>query len=425
MKNSSLIVSLKNLATHGAACIFSASILVACGGNNSQDTTNGSGKYLASETVSCAAWNSTTVYTVGQCTSYQAKNYTAKWWTQGNVPGADQWGPWALNAAQPTTPPTPPPPTPTPPPTNNTSCPAYVAGTAYKEGQVVANAGGYYRCLVAGWCSSNSTAYEPGKGWAASSAWEVANASACTTGSTPNPRFTSDQADDVQGSQVHIIYAIASDGFDRSLDVTGRVASSVGSFNHWLEGQTGGRKLRLDTVGGALDITFVKLPKTEATFDAYGWQKRDQIEIELSKLGLLKPNKIYAVYYDGSNFNTCGDAPHPPQLAGQVGIIYLKGEVPGNTPCIAYNLAETSAAPPSYMEFSMLHEILHTLGFVDFNAPNQVLNGHVNTDPTDLMYAGPLSWNPRVLDFNKSNYYNPNGLPAGRLNFANSSYLTP
>ncbi len=44
---------------------------------------------------------------------------------------------------------------------------------------MVANAGGYYRCSVAGWCSLGVDAYEPGVGHAYTSAWTTANASDC------------------------------------------------------------------------------------------------------------------------------------------------------------------------------------------------------------------------------------------------------
>jgi chitinase len=85
----------------------------------------------ASAAVACApAWSSSAVYVKDNQVSYQSKNYTAKWWTQNEVPTASgQWGVWADKGAcggvvDPTTPPpsptTPPPTTPsptTPPPT--------------------------------------------------------------------------------------------------------------------------------------------------------------------------------------------------------------------------------------------------------------------------------------------------------------------
>ncbi len=67
----------------------------------------------ASAAVACApAWSSSAVYVKDNTVSYQARNYTAKWWTQGEVPTAGgQWGVWADQGAcggvvDPTTPPT-------------------------------------------------------------------------------------------------------------------------------------------------------------------------------------------------------------------------------------------------------------------------------------------------------------------------------
>ncbi|MTG88697.1 hypothetical protein GJV82_07020 [Cellulosimicrobium sp. BIT-GX5] len=41
-----------------------------------------------------AAWSPTAVYTGGATVSYQGQTFRAKWWTQNNVPGAEQYGPW-------------------------------------------------------------------------------------------------------------------------------------------------------------------------------------------------------------------------------------------------------------------------------------------------------------------------------------------
>jgi chitinase len=44
----------------------------------------------ASAAAACApAWSATTVYVGGNTASYQAHNYTAKWWTQGETPAAN------------------------------------------------------------------------------------------------------------------------------------------------------------------------------------------------------------------------------------------------------------------------------------------------------------------------------------------------
>jgi len=43
------------------------------------------------------AWNSTTAYWGGDIVTYNGQTYRAKWWTQGDIPGAGgPWGPWEL-----------------------------------------------------------------------------------------------------------------------------------------------------------------------------------------------------------------------------------------------------------------------------------------------------------------------------------------
>jgi chitinase len=72
----------------------------------------------ASAAVACApAWNSSSVYLKDANVSYQSKNYTAKWWTQNEVPTASgQWGVWADKGACGGGTPDPGPSTPTPGP---------------------------------------------------------------------------------------------------------------------------------------------------------------------------------------------------------------------------------------------------------------------------------------------------------------------
>ena len=81
---------------------------------------------------------------------------------------------------------------------------------------------------------------------------------------TSLPRSTVDRADDFVGLQVHVIYAVPSDGIDRAFDTSGGIESSTASYQTWLAGQTGGRALRFDTYQGSLDITFQRLPRPDA-----------------------------------------------------------------------------------------------------------------------------------------------------------------
>jgi hypothetical protein len=163
----------------------------------------------------------------------------------------------------------------------------------------------------------------------------------------------------------------------------------------------------MDTHRRKLDVTFVRLPRTDAQYAAQGAFARDLIESDLDARGFTKPKKKYAVYYDGTSTFSCGAAAWPPTVAGQDAVMYLKGAPPGSPPCATNSLARATA-PPGYWEYAMLHDILHTLGLVAACAPNQWRSGHV-PEPSDLMYAGDTPWTfPLTLDIGHDDYYRAN-----------------
>jgi hypothetical protein len=244
--------------------------------------------------------------------------------------------------------------------------------------------------------------------------------------STPphRERAASDLPDDFPGYQIHVMYVLPSDGVDEELDLNGAIATSVSAFQNWFSSQTGGQKLRMDTFGGALDITFWRLSTDEVTLASAGVFIRDDIEAELKASEFSQPYKIYAIYYGGNAIGTCGGAPWPPTLVGNVAAIYLKGTFSdiSVTPCSSNPLAPDENSP-GYVDLGMLHEIFHTLGAVPECAPHHTRSGHTSDDPLDLMYAGDEPWQPSILDINNDDYYghgNPNC-----LNLINSIFMEP
>jgi hypothetical protein len=196
------------------------------------------------------------------------------------------------------------------------------------------------------------------------------------------PRATEDRTDEVRGPQVHAVYAVPSDGStDRGLDTSGAIAASVDAFQRWFARETGGTNLGPDTSGGELDVTFARLPITDADMKSRGAFVRDEIERLLRQSGLVRPGKLYAVYYDGGSTYSCGGGAWPPRLVGQVAAMYLRGEPPGSIPCSANPLA-APGGEPGYMDIGMLHELVHTLGFVAECAPHHTRSGHGPIRPT-------------------------------------------
>jgi hypothetical protein len=223
------------------------------------------------------------------------------------------------------------------------------------------------------------------------------------------PRATSDRPDDFSGKQVHVFYVVPSDGVDRGLDTaaSGGIPSSVASWQAWLKGQTAGRGIRVDTYQGQPDITFFRLAASDAAVASHGAFVREQIENELRPAGFNVPGRIYAVYYDGGSTWSCGGAGPMPTTGGSVTAIYLQGTPPGAPGCATNPLG---GSPPGYLEFAMLHEIVHTMGFVPSCAPHVTLVDHASDSRYDLMWAGNQPWGTNEpdkmqLDVGHDDYY--------------------
>jgi hypothetical protein len=204
-------------------------------------------------------------------------------------------------------------------------------------------------------------------------------------------RALTDRPDEVSGAQVHVVYVLPSDGVDRRLDTNATLSNSVGSFQRWLAGKTG-LAFKMDTyMDGALDITFFRLGRSDAEIKTFGALVRDEIERELKAAGLLQPEKLYAVYYEGGSTYACGGASWPPSVPGQLMAMYLKGS-PGGVSC-ERGFVSSADDFPGYWEFAALHDLIHTLGVVSSEAPHHTADrpGHV-PEPRDLMYGGAAPW---------------------------------
>jgi hypothetical protein len=230
---------------------------------------------------------------------------------------------------------------------------------------------------------------------------------------------TTDRLDDWRGPQVHFIYALPSDLLDRCLDTDGPIEASISNFQTWLLGETDGRRLEVDTFSGLYDITFHRFSETDAEMASHGINLRDHIEDLLKDAGFDDPDKLYSVYYDGTGpHDHCGGGAWPPTLPGFVSALYLRATYgPGNWICYDPYLSEEGL---QIMDYAMLHENMHTLGFVATCAPNY-FSSHVSDSPTDLMWAGEGNWNPSVLDYGNDDYFNTPSISC--LDLADSPYL--
>jgi len=212
---------------------------------------------------------------------------------------------------------------------------------------------------------------------------------------------------------------LPSDGEDRGLDTNGVMAGSVTSLQRWLAEQTGGRSLLVDMFSGQLDVSFLRLPVSDAQLAQTGDAQRGEIERYAADAGLIRPGKHYVAYYDGSRTTSCGEAAWPPAQT-QLAALYLRGQQ-GDFRCASRELAGAQEAP-GFWEFATLHEVLHNPGFAADCATHSVGRGHVGDSPTDIMYAGSEWWEPSALDVGHDDYY-AHSIP-GCPDFQDSAYLS-
>lgn len=263
----------------------------------------------------------------------------------------------------------------------------------------------------------------------------------CTT-----ERATIDRADDHDFDQIRVLYVTPSDGADEARDTSGQICNSVRAFATWFHARAGERYLRFDTSDAKVDIGFVRLSQTDAemtgndpgnaSIDTGIAFVRERVERELVARGLVAENKLYAVYYEGSSAWACGAGAWPPLITARVGAMYLQGVPFGTSIQCGAQVWGRASLEPGYQDYAMLHELVHSLGFVPDAAPNEHDLGHIfepNVPETsrDLMYSpragmadppwGIFEGDGPLLDVNRDDYFEtPN-----ELDLAASSILAP
>lgn len=286
------------------------------------------------------------------------------------------------------------PPAPTPPPRELSGITIFSERTAIRVGQVLAPLVAYGEyddgttgTLDVDWTSSDpavvrieedGTVTGIGTGTAEITAsFEAFSESVVFEVEEPDERATTDRPDDLDGPQIHAVYALPSDVEDGNLDRYGDIARSFTAIQRWVGAELGYR-FRLDTYGGELDVTFLRLPFTHQEGDARSGSLVFDIERAIAGSIGVQPNKIYAVYYAGRSAGVCGSA----VLSGRTGAVYVHPEGCSNSrPGMDENEAST-------YEAVMVHELFHVFGAVPTCSPNNGAGAHVVDDTMDVMYQG-------------------------------------
>jgi hypothetical protein len=261
----------------------------------------------------------------------------------------------------------------------------------------------------------------------------------CAAGRSPTNR-----PDDSSLDQIRVLYVLPSDAIDHQRDTNGQICNSIRGVSTWFHTQSD-LFLRLDTEADLIDIGFVRLTKTDAqmrgtdpsnaSIDTGTAFVRERIERELVAMNAIASNKLYGVFYEGSSVYACGGGAYPPLIKARVGAVYLQGMPPGVTvPCgDAFPWGQSSLVP-SYIDYAILHELVHSMGIVPASSPNQHAQGHVfdttsSTPARDLMYSPRSGTDPAwatnssaglLLDINRDDYF-----MAGTVDLSTMSLISP
>ena len=231
----------------------------------------------------------------------------------------------------------------------------------------------------------------------------------CGTGASATDRLP-----DVAGRQIHVIYAVPSDGPERFTAAASEIATDLASVDAWWRGEDPARTLRFDTYPfagcpangaalGQLDLSFVRLPYPTAFYQSFAG-RFSRLAVDLSS-AFDSSAKKYLVYFEGAagdGSGVCGQATTSlPDLGPSFAAIYLGVPRCGTLGGGAYTA--TTAA----------HELVHALGGVAVGAPHRCVDsGHTCDNGTDLMHPsgfGDDSIETNVLDVGRDDYYDHSG----------------
>ena len=228
---------------------------------------------------------------------------------------------------------------------------------------------------------------------------------------------TADRVDAVASYQVHVVYAIPSDGADQFAQRALPIAQDLAAVDSWWRLQDSGRVPRFDLAAfpgcdstfGALDISVARLAQPGSAYSAFELGSRNAfLYANLAPaIGNVDSNKKYLVYYDGPvdpGLHLCGFSTRGPNTSGgSISLVLLnappaEGRSCGNLGASDF-LAKTAA-----------HELLHNLGAVPDEAPNMCNAGHV-CDDRDIMFSGgpATSLFNYALDVGHDDYYGHSG----------------
>lgn len=224
---------------------------------------------------------------------------------------------------------------------------------------------------------------------------------------------TDRQPDLLGGDQIHVIYALPSDGPDRFGVYADRIVTDLTAIDAWWRRQDPARTLRFDLHAfpgcpsglSQADVSLVRLPHDGAYFTPLDDRLR-RLAIDLADT-FDADSKKYLVYYDGpledtGDYQVCGTAFRGPANGGGT----------GSVAAVWMQTCTADVGSGNILAAIATHETLHQLGVLPPGAPHACPgdDGHPCDYPLDIMYPS-LSANfaEEALDLGRDDYYGHSG----------------
>jgi hypothetical protein len=207
---------------------------------------------------------------------------------------------------------------------------------------------------------------------------------------------TEDRPATVGGAQVRVIYAIPSDGEDRSATIVPQLSADVDAIEDWWRGQDPTRTARFDRApfpcGLQADVQLFRATQTAEQLRLED-RRFEMLADAITTLDSFSPFYKYLVYYDGPLESD--------RLCGQGGGFF-------DGPGVAIVYLGSCAGEPSVVIAA--HELIHSMGMLPRSGPPHACPespGHACDTQSDIMwpFATLVPLSSLLLDVNRDDYY--------------------
>lgn len=194
---------------------------------------------------------------------------------------------------------------------------------------------------------------------------------------------------------IRVLVAVPSDGTAYP-PLAPAVVHELGLVSDWFASQTGGRRPRFVGAGGVgglvPEVSTVVLPRTRAQLEG----ALDVLEATTAALAEVVPrtpaDRVF-VYADVAAPRACGVT----SAYNETVFLWM--------PACNIVPSEVTSAVPFGATYLAMHEMTHMFGAVPACAPHSDGTGHVNDDPSDVLYVGAAAGLKNVLDPGHDDYY--------------------